>query len=82
MTLFQTRDAVLQSLRTQFRARVLEIVVSDYDGSVEKIALASCDAQIDPRLEAFLLDTANNLVHAFADDGEADETSDDPERVH
>jgi hypothetical protein len=83
MTLFQTRDVVLQSLRAQFRARVLEIIVRDVaDDSVERIALASLDATIDPRLDVFLLDTANCIVQAFADDGEVDETPNDPERVH
>jgi hypothetical protein len=73
VTLFQKRDVVLQSLRTQFRARVREIIVGDYDGRVDRIALASHDAQIDPRLEAFLLDAANNIAQAFADDGEDDD---------
>lgn len=83
MTLFQTRDAVLQSLRAQFRARVLEIIVRDVaDDRVERIALASFDAKIDPRLDVFLLDTANCIAQAFADDGEVDESSEDPERVH
>lgn len=83
VTLFQTRGAVLQSLRTQFRARVLEILVRDVaDDSVARIALASHDTQIDPRLDEFLLDTANGIAQAFADDGEVDETPDDPMRVH
>ena len=83
MTLFQTRDVILQSLRVQFRARVLEITVHDVvDGSVDRIALVSNDTQIDPRLDVFLLDTANSIAQAFADDGEIDATPDDPLRVH
>lgn len=82
MTLFQKRDKVLHSLRVQFRARVREIIVGDVDGRVDRIALASFDQEVDRRLEAFLLDTANCVVQAFADDGVTDETPDDLEHVH
>jgi len=82
MTLLQKRDVVLESLRVQFRSRVREIIVGNVLGRVDRIALASRDEEIDPRLEAFLLDAANNITQALADDGEVDETPDNPGRVH
>lgn len=69
MTLLQKRDIVLDSLRVQFRARVLEIIVSDVaDDRVDHIALGSHDREIDPRLDAFLRDCASNVMQALAEE--------------
>lgn len=59
MTLLQKRDAILESLRCQFNTKVQAIV---FKGGI-------ADHTIDsPKLQALLLDIANNAAQALAED--------------
>lgn len=59
MTLLQKRDAILDSLRAQLLAKVSALVLKNQ-------TVVNCAG--DQRLDAILLDIANNVTQAIADD--------------
>lgn len=72
MTLLEKRDSILDSLRAQFRCRVLEIVtVNPLDNIPRTYAVQRTPddaATIPDELDKLLLDMANNAAQGLAED--------------
>jgi hypothetical protein len=72
MTLLEKRDSILDSLRTQFRCRVLQIVtVNPLDNIPRAYAVQRTPdgaAIIPDELDKLLLDMANNAAQGLAED--------------
>ena len=72
MTLLEKRDAILSSLRAQFRCRVDEITVHDRVYKTH-ITYAIAGDGIPAGLDALLLDIANNIAQGLADETDDDD---------